>query len=182
MADSTRLTLDNMGIGVSQTYAENQKRLDTPLARDIRESGGMSKKAQVDVFNPVKSSELDALIGPSQLVRTIADFHPPSSVPTSQIFSFGLIPSCPVEKQDALAARINEQVALKQKNREADLKKVAQVKDPNDTTKRQLWQMQREGKEEELEKNHLLSLFERVKELNACLIQINAGRNQYQRG
>jgi hypothetical protein len=159
-------TIDNLGVETSIRYAHDKDQLDVRILDDSR---WLPKKLEVSVTTPYVPSEFDQLFSADRINQWAFFTAPPNyGVQTRTLFSYQLIPSLGTyEKQ------------------EADMDKLAALKDVLDKHHRQKRddsQNTDEEEQEEDERQMLLALFKCIETLDRALTFINARRNQYQRG
>ena len=148
-------TVSNLPLDVSIRWAEDQKLLEEtqPI---IRDSNLASSHAQAEVILPVRQSEIEALLGLSQLHPSWALFEVPPGffIQRRRIFRSQLVPFLGSdEQQDAMMTRIQ--------NTKGD---------------------ERDLSEWEHEKDRLLKLLQLLQRLNKDLIDISTRCKQYQKG
>jgi hypothetical protein len=97
------VTLDNLGIGASRTYAENQTRLDPTLLNDL----GIPSKAQVPAITALRKAEYETAL-PEKKGWALFAPPPEALVSARSLFSHGFIPSLGgTEELQALIDRLN---------------------------------------------------------------------------
>jgi hypothetical protein len=164
MAKETK-TIDNLGLGPSIRYAEDQKELDVKI---LKESKIIPQQAEIDVTVPYFPSEFEALLETQKRNAPWALFYAPLrfSEQKRRLFSHSIIPSLGSEdKNELLIQRVSSRSHVKQQYEESIE-----------------WQEKREIEDEEREKKILIALLTLVNQLNKVLIDINSRRGQYHKG
>lgn len=165
-------TIDNLGPEVSSRYAEDKKFYDATLIKDAR---AIPKQAEIDVTLPSYPNELDQLLETTRRHTLWAEFPLPAKFheQKKQLFTQQVIPSLgSSDRKEALVVRIKETVAKNQGKKEL-------AKQENRTLS---WEDERELQQEEREQDTLVSLFNRVGDLERTFIDINSRRSQYHKG
>jgi hypothetical protein len=169
-------TIDNLGVDSSSRYAEDRKKYDATQASEARL---IPQKTEIDVTIPSYPSEWEKLFESGKRNLFWADFYPPTGYneQSKRLFTHRIIPSFGLEeKQEAQTLKINTLVG--------ELEKRDQQESKEEKKKRFVyaWEEERERKEKEREKKALLGLLSCIGSLDKTLIDINAKRNQYQKG
>lgn len=165
---NTPKTIDNLGIEVSQQYADNLRKYDDNF---IREAKGVSEQAGVEVSTAYFPSEFDLLLESAKRNVPWAGFPAPAAMPDiiKRVFSFQLIPSLGSEdRAEAQGQRISSIIAG--------------ATTAAGEEKLEPWETKMKMDEIEREKKVLTNFLQQLHLLNKCLIDINKGRNQYSKG
>lgn len=163
-------TIDNLGINTSVRWAQDQEYLDKKL---IKESTFVSRQTTIDVSSPSFASEFDTLFQINTRFAPWAFLLSPSGYnhQNMRLFTFQTIPS--LGSDEFLAAQMQK------------------IKDKVDISKEALAKRRKEGlgseypweEEGDLKQSKtLIALLEYLQLLDTLMIQINARRNQYQKG
>lgn len=162
-------TVDNIGVDVSVTYAQNQSKLDAKFLEGYRK---VPIQTEVSVTTPYTPSEIELLFGIQQRNAPWAIFFSPPNYSAYRklLFSHQIIPSLgSLEKQQVE----NEKISLLDLVKERKKKKKKTV--PG-------WREEEEEKEEEKERSTLKKLLEYIAKLDKELAFINSRRSQYHKG
>jgi hypothetical protein len=167
-------TVDNLGLDVSTRYAEDQKTLDPSLVKGARE---IPSQVEIDVSTPYFPAELIELLGLQPAGISWASFSAPAQYneQRKRLFTFQMIPSMGSEdKQEAQAQKILTRVQTHPVRKEE--------KEGAPVDKRQEYEARRLVEEEGKEKKVLTELLTIIHKFDKFLMEINAKRNQYQKG
>lgn len=167
-------TIDNLGMDPSIRYALDQTYLDKSLSTD---TSYISSQANIDVTAPYFSSEFDAIFQTSLRNKGWALFmYPPGfRDQRKRLFTFQLLPSLGTEETVQMhAQRLKERVD-KEKERRRHKKRQNTHQDDAFEEEIQLAQAEEESQK-------ILRLITMICQLDKILIEINARRNQYQKG
>jgi len=159
-------TIDNLGLGPSIRYAEDQKELEQ--VKLFKEARVIPRQAEIDVTVPYFPSEIESLLEVQKRNIPWGQFYAPLRYAEQKrrLFSYSIIPSLGSEdKNELLIQRISSRPHVPQR-----LEEVVE------------WQEKREIEDEEREKKILVALLKQVNQLNKVLIDINSRRGQYHKG
>ncbi len=165
----TPRTIDNLGVEFSTRYAEDRQKLDEKM---VSESRSIPLQTEIDVTIPSYSSEFEQLFEMQKRNIFWADFHAPTGYyeQKKRLFTFQIIPNIGSEdKQETQLDRIKSRIQRQEEE------------DPERKKKRS-WEEEREEQEKEHEQKALLKLLQKILLLDKYLVDINARRNQYQKG
>ncbi len=163
-------TIDNLGVDISTRYAQDQKELDQT---HLRESKAIPAQTEIEALTPSFPSEIELLFGLDKRNMTWASFFMPFgySDQKKRLFSHHIIPELGSEDQkEAQIGKITNFLP------------VDEVQEDKEKNKKEAWQVQREKEEKEKEKKILLTLLNSIASLDKFLMDVNAKRNQFQRG
>ncbi len=167
-------TIDNLGLGPSIRWAQDQAFLDKAIAK---ESPFVSQSTQIDVAHPFYRSEFDTLFQISNRVAPWALLSSPEgfNLQKMRLFTFQIIPSLGTDEfLSAQMQKIRDKIDNSQKAR-------AQRRQKGKGSEYE-WEDKKEEEEELRESKTLLALLDYLQILDILLIQINSRRNQYSKG
>ena len=167
-------TIDNLGPDASNRWARDQQHLDPSL---IKEAPFVSKQSTTDITSPCLHSQCNVLLQSNQQSTPWASLRPPSGyhLQNKRLFTHQSIPS--LGSDEFLGTQI-QKIKDKTETDQESRKKRRKVKGQE----RYRWEEEREEKEELLEAKTLISFLERIQLLDSLITEINARRNQYQKG
>lgn len=160
-------TIDNLGIDISNRYAEDKEVFDEKL---IRESRVIPNQIQIDVTSAVYTSEFEILFDLGKRHTTWANFNAPPKYyeQKKRLFTEQLIPALgSQDKKEIQMQRIKE---MKKKYIKAEGEEALS------------WEKEETEEENEKQRKILLQLIESLLSYDNYLIDINSRRSQYQKG
>jgi len=152
-------TIDDLGLDISNRYAEDQKTYDKTLIKEARD---IPSQTRVDTTTPSYASEFDALFELDKRGAVWAKFTPPPGYHTSRrrLFAEQTIPSLgSLDKQDAQLEKV-ESYGEQQKEAVGPSR----------------------AEEVDKETKILLTLLEKIHSCDEELVDTNSKRSQYHRG
>ena len=167
-------TIDNLGLGPSVRWAQDQEFIDNSLAK---ESPFVSSQTTIDVASPFFLSEFDLLFQTKKRFAPWSFFLSPLGYQsqTMRLFTHQVIPSLGSEELlSAQMQKIQDKISSSKKLRAQRRK---EGKGPEYD-----WEDERENEEEEQESKTLLNLLEYINTLDTWISEINARRSQYSKG
>lgn len=163
-------TIDNLGIGTSIRYAEDQTSFEKAI---ISESQRIAKDVEITVTVPSFLSETNSLFQLDRRNQQWAFFRTPERYGQQKgLFTYQMAPSLgSSEKLQSQSLKID-----------THMKELRQKRTVSQRNKNLGWEEMKEGEDEMKESRLLIHLLEYIQNIDKALTFFHSRRGQYQRG